>query len=359
MSKLFNYLIKPIAFKLEPEKAHNLAIAALSNNIIAKLIPKFNYTDDKLSQTIAGLTFLNPVGLAAGFDKNAETLKSIYKFGFGFAEFGSVTPIAQLGNPLPRIFRLTADEAIINRLGFNNKGADYCEENLKKFGDSKQIIGVNIGKNKDQEDFLSDYLFLLNKFYNYASYIAVNISSPNTPGLRDLQHNENLEILLGQLMELKNKLKIKFNKSVPLFIKISPDNDFKQLEAIAAKVLKHQIDGVIISNTTINDREKLLSSHKNQMGGLSGKPLFNRANTTLARFYKLTQGIIPLIGVGGIMNGDDAYQKILYGASLIQIYTGIIYKGFGLINRINQQISDNLTRDGFKDISEAVGKKAT
>ena len=347
---------QPIIFNLEAERAHNLAIKYL------KFLPKFstlfcnNHSYENLQQNICGLNFDNPVGLSAGFDKNAEIISTLFRFGFGFVEAGTVTPIAQSGNEMPRLFRLKEDKALINRLGFNNLGADYFYHNIAKLPKTaNKIIGINIGKNKDTQDFYSDYLQLLEKFYLNADYITINISSPNTKNLRDIQNVENLTILIEKLTASKNSWHQIHQKNTPLFLKIAPDLSINQLEDIASVALKYQIDGVIISNTTIARSHDLKSQNSTQNGGLSGAPLFNQSTAILKEFHRLTKGQIKLIGVGGISNGAEAYEKIKSGASLIQIYSAFIYQGFSLVEEIKKYLSDNLKKDGFKNISEAVG----
>jgi len=349
-------IFRPLIFKIQPENAHNLAVNYL------KFLPQFNklfyhpQNYQNLHQKLFDLEFTNPVGLSAGFDKNAEIVGNLFNFGFGFVEAGTVTPLPQFGNPKPRIFRLNEDEAIINRLGFNNLGANKFYKNIIKINKScQQIIGVNIGKNKDTEDFASDYLTLLDKFYQCADYITINISSPNTKNLRDIQNSENLDYFLSEINQQKQILHTKISKKTPIFLKIAPDLQSGQLESIAELVIKNNIDAVIISNTTISRVPDLKSHHRHENGGLSGKPLFEKSNEILRQFYRLTNGKIPLIGVGGISSGCDAYSKIKNGASLIQIYSAFIYQGFSLVENIKKYLAKNLEKDGFKNIQEAVG----
>lgn len=352
-------LFRPFIFCLEPELAHNLAIKFL------KYFPKFStifaYSQNyqNLKQNIHNLEFKNPIGLAGGFDKNCEIFDALANFGFGFIESGTVTPRPQEGNPRPRIFRLKKDEAIINRLGFNNGGSEtfLCNVKSKK---SKLIGGINIGKNKDSISDVDDYLELLEKFYNYCHYITVNISSPNTKNLRNIQKIEYLADFVMKIQQKQNDLAEFYHKKIPIFFKIAPDLDIEQQKDIANLAISNDIDGIIISNTTIS-RDFSLSSYQDIKnddfinGGLSGRPLFKKSNDILANFYRLTSGKITLIGVGGIANADDAYQKIRNGASLLQIYTAFIYQGFGLVADINNKLSKMLEKDGFGNISEAVG----
>lgn len=347
---------RPLIFKIEPEKAHNLALNYL------KFLPKFSSLlsapkdYENLNNSLWNLNFLNPIGMSAGFDKNAEIIMPLFNFGFGFVEAGTTTPIAQTGNDQPRIFRLIEDQALINRLGFNNLGADYFYDNLSKINkNSSQIIGVNIGKNKDTIDASSDYILLLEKFYDHADYITINISSPNTKNLRDLQNESLLNDFLQKISQCKNNLQKISHKNTPILLKIAPDLELEQQKNIAKIVMDNAIDGIIISNTTIERNFNLKNSKSIESGGLSGKPLFEKSNEVLRNFYRLTDGKIPLIGVGGISSAQDAYTKIKNGASLVQIYSAFIYQGFALVEEIKKQLSENLKKDGFKNISEAIG----
>ena len=347
---------RPLIFKIEPEKAHNLALNYL------KFLPKFSSLlsmpkdYENLNNSLWNLNFLNPIGMSAGFDKNAEIIMPLFNFGFGFVEAGTTTPIAQTGNDQPRIFRLVEDQAIINRLGFNNLGANYFYDNLKKIHrNSSQIIGVNIGKNKDTIDASADYILLLEKFYDHADYITINISSPNTKNLRDLQDESLLNDFLQKISQCKNNLQKISHKNTPILLKIAPDLELEQQKNIAKIVMDNAIDGIIISNTTIARNFNLKNSKSVESGGLSGKPLFEKSNEVLRNFYRLTDGKIPLIGVGGISSAQDAYTKIKNGASLVQIYSAFIYQGFALVEEIKKQLSENLEKDGFKNISEAIG----
>jgi len=347
---------RPLIFKIEPEKAHNLALNYL------KFLPKFSSLlsmpkdYENLNNSLWNLNFLNPIGMSAGFDKNAEIIMPLFNFGFGFVEAGTTTPIAQTGNDQPRIFRLVEDQAIINRLGFNNLGANYFYDNLSKIHkNSSQIIGVNIGKNKDTIDASADYILLLEKFYDHADYITINISSPNTKNLRDLQSENLLNDFLQKISQCKNNLQKISHKNTPILLKIAPDLDLDQQKNIAKIVMDNAIDGIIISNTTIARNFNLKNSKSVESGGLSGKPLFEKSNEVLRNFYRLTDGKIPLIGVGGISSAQDAYTKIKNGASLVQIYSAFIYQGFALVEEIKKQLSENLKKDGFKNISEAIG----
>lgn len=348
----FYPFIKPILFQLDPELAHNLAIFSLNNKLI--LGNKIqNYKS--LKNNVLGIDFENPIGMAAGFDKNAQIFNNLGKFGFGFVECGTVTPKAQKGNPKPRLFRLPEDKAIINRMGFNNHGLDCFLNNVKNKKDSKQILGINIGKNKDTEDEVIDYLTCLKALYPFASYITINISSPNTKNLRNIQKSEILDNFLSQIIDEKLKLVKKYQKNIPILLKIAPDLSIQEVEDIASIVLKNKIDGVIISNTTINNKEDLKSGFKDEAGGLSGAPLLIKSNKILELFYHVTQGKIPIIGVGGISNGAEAYEKIKLGASLIQIYSAFVFEGFYLVEKIKKELDYLLKKDGFNNISQAIG----
>ncbi len=347
-------IFRPLIFKMDAEEAHNAALKFL------KFLPNFatlltvNQNYKNLNSRLWDIDFANPVGMAAGFDKNAEIVKSLARFGFGFVEAGTVTPKAQQGNDRPRMFRLQEDEAVINRLGFNNLGAEAFFNNVARLRASCPL-GINIGKNKDTGNALDDYLPLLEKFYEKASYITVNISSPNTKNLRDLQKEEHLDLFLREIMAKKNQLKTIHKKDVAILLKVAPDLDLQEQEKIAEVILKNKIEGMIISNTTISRDFNLRSGYKNETGGLSGKPLFSKSNEVLRNFYKLTEGKIPLVGVGGIASGADAYEKIKCGASLVQIYSGFVYQGFGMVERAKKELSEMVARDGFENISQVVG----
>ena len=349
---MFDIPIKILKF-LPPELAHSFSIQALKY-----LNLKYdNINDPILSQHILGLDFPNPIGLAAGFDKNAEVISSMFSLGFGFIEVGTITPLPQNGNPKPRVFRLEEDKGIINSLGFNNKGILKAKKNLIKLKSSSnknRIVGVNLGINKNSTDSINDYLFGIESFCNLANYITINISSPNTVGLRDLQLRGKIENLIKQVV-LKRE-KIDSLTKIPIFIKISPDLNDDQLRDIALISLANNIDGLIITNTTINRPNNLLSKNKNFKGGLSGKPLFQASNKILKKMYNLTNGQIILIGVGGISSGSDCYEKIKSGASLIQLYSALTFSGPSLISKIKKELVDLIKTDGYKNISDLIGK---
>ena len=349
---MINSSLKILSF-LPPELAHSITI-----NILKYYKFNLNYFDDPiLSQHLVGLDFPNPIGLAAGFDKNAEVVNSMFSIGFGFVEVGTITPLPQRGNAKPRIFRLEEDNAVINSLGFNNKGSKKAKKNLSKlkniFSENK-IVGVNIGKNKNTINSIDDFLFGMEQLGDVSSYITINISSPNTKGLRDLQLRGNIENLIKKIVLKRDKLN-SINKK-PIFIKISPDLNEDQLRDIALISLANNIDGLILTNTTINRTDNLLSKNKTRKGGLSGKPLFESSNHILRKMYNLTNGQITLIGVGGIANGSDCYEKIKSGASLVQLYTALTFSGPLLISKIKNELIDLIKTDGYKNISEVVGK---
>jgi dihydroorotate dehydrogenase len=344
---LYRFL-RPVLFQMPPERAHDMAITALSCGLVPS---QPVLADERLHMQLAGLALPNPVGLAAGFDKNAQTLPHIFRQGFGFAEVGTITPKPQEGNPKPRVFRLPQQEAIINRLGFNNEGLAGAQKALAK--PQHGIVGANIGKNKDSADAVADYVTGLRGVYGLCDYITINISSPNTEGLRALQEAEALQSLLSALVEERQRLAVDAAPK-PLFVKIAPDMDQAALEALLEVVLAHAIDGLIVSNTTIQRPDGI----PNEVGGLSGKPLYERSTAMLRLAYQLTHGKLPLIGVGGIASAEDAYGKIKAGASAVQLYTALVYQGFGLVTRIKQGLLACLERDGIPTLAAAVGVEA-
>ncbi len=343
-----------LAKSLPPELAHNITIKLLKLSFKKKIL-----TDNPiLSQHLLGLDFSNPIGLAAGFDKNAEVINPMFKLGFGFLEVGTITPKSQFGNVKPRIFRLNQDEAIINHLGFNNKGSEKALSNLQKLNLSNLspgIVGINIGKNKNSKDAISDYCYCLEKLGPFGHYITINISSPNTPGLRDLQKRGQIEKLVQSLQKKQNEFHNLFNK--PIFFKISPDLTDEQLRDIALISLSNNISGLIISNSTVQRSKTLISPNKNEIGGLSGKPLFLESTIALKKMFSLTNGQLTLIGVGGVSNGKECYEKIKAGASLIQIYTSLVFHGPQIVNKIKNELIDLMKIDGFKNINEIVGRE--
>jgi dihydroorotate dehydrogenase len=345
---------RPALFLLDPEKAHHLVLSFLKQGIG----PRFqNDGDSSLRVKLCGLDFPNAIGLAAGFDKHVEVIDGMFGFGFGSVELGSITPQPQPGNPLPRLFRVPEAEAIINRFGFNSDGFKVCLRRLIAYRDAtvggrpRGVIGINIGKNKESTDAAADYVKGITVFAPHADYLTVNISSPNTPGLRDLQGREALANLLRPVMEARNAAA----KKPPLFVKIAPDQSEGQLEDIAQVALESGIDGLIVGNTTVSRPSDIPEALAKEAGGLSGKPLFELSTQVLATMYKLTGGKLPLIGCGGVSTGAEAYAKIRAGASLVQIYSSLIFQGPFVVPRINRELSALLRRDGFASVSEAVG----
>ncbi len=328
--------------RLDPEVAHGLAIRALQWTPL----PPAPADDPILAVTLAGLKLSNPVGLAAGLDKNAEALAGLSRIGFGFVECGSVTPHPQAGNPKPRLFRLTEDRAIINRMGFNNAGVDAFARRLDA-RPSNAVVGANLGANKDTEDRAADYVTGLRRLGGRADYFTINISSPNTPGLRALQGREALDDLLGRVAEARPA------DGAPVFLKIAPDLNEAEIAMIVEASLAHQIDALIVSNTTLDRPASLASHHASESGGLSGAPLRERALAALSHAASAAQGKLPLIGVGGIASGVDAYARIRAGACAVQLYSALIFEGPGLVGRIKRDLAARLRADGFSSITEA------
>ena len=347
-------LARPLFQAMDPERAHGLAIAALK----AGIYPRADAADDpRLAVRVWGLDFSNPLGMAAGFDKNGEVPSALLALGFAFVEIGTVTPRPQQGNPRPRIFRLPQDAALINRLGFNSDGHAAVRERLRSLARRGGVVGVNIGANKDSADRIADYARGLEAFWGLADYFTVNISSPNTPDLRRLQARGELVTLLTSLNEARDRLTDAMGKRTPVLIKIAPDVTERELEDIAEACLAHGADGVIVSNTTIS-RDGLASAHASEAGGLSGAPLFALSTRVLARLHRLTEGRLPLVGVGGVTSGEAAYAKIKAGASLVQLYTALTYQGPALIARIKRDLVAFMERDGITSIGDATGVEA-
>jgi len=334
---------------LDPEDAHRLTIRALALG----LGPRAPRPDPILATTVAGLSLQSAVGLAAGFDKNAEVFGPMLAAGFGFVECGTVTPLPQAGNPRPRLFRLTEDRAVINRMGFNNEGLDAFAARLSRPG-RPGPVGANIGANKDSADRMGDYVTGLKRLWGLADWFTLNISSPNTPGLRALQTRAALEELLGRAAEARDTLPAA--GAVPLFLKVAPDLDDAEIEAVVETVLAFGISGIIVANTTIS-RPDLRSPQAGEMGGLSGAPLRDLAQSVLGRFSAASAGRLPLIGAGGIASGADAYARIRAGASAVQLYSALVYEGPGLAVRIGRELASRLRADGFRTLSEAVGAR--
>jgi dihydroorotate dehydrogenase len=340
--KLLYALTRPLLFALNAEAAHNLTLPALRKAHAMGLTDKLRKAEAD-PRTVMGLSFPNPVGLAAGLDKDGAYIDALAALGFGSIEVGTVTPKAQPGNPKPRIFRLPARQAIINRMGFNNGGVDAFVANVQssKFFQNKEgILGLNIGKNASTpiENAVDDYLHCLEKVYPYASYVTVNISSPNTANLRQLQGASELDALLATLKQAQLRLSDQHKRYVPLALKIAPDLDAEQIKNIADTLLRHKIDGVIATNTTLNRQMVDRLRYGHEKGGLSGEPVFELSNIVIRALKREMGDALPIIGVGGIMNGDDALAKIKLGASLVQVYTGLIYAGPGLVRECAQAL---------------------
>jgi dihydroorotate dehydrogenase len=356
LNALFD-LARPALLALDPERAHLMSLEALERG----LHPRDTGPDDPaLATTVAGLAFPNPVGIAAGFDKDARVPDAVLAMGCGFAEIGTVTPLPQTGNPKPRVFRLIDDRAVINRLGFNNEGhrAALLRLEARKAQLRGGIVGVNIGANKDTADRTGDYVTGLEAFYEVASYFTVNISSPNTPGLRDLQAPAALDELLGRVMAARERRVAAGAPRRPIVVKVAPDIAEADVAPIAERLLAHRVDAIAVSNTTLaRDGLRDAGSGK-EAGGLSGRPLFHRSTVMLARMWQATEGRVPLVGIGGIDSGATALAKIEAGATLVQLYTGLVYEGAGLIVRIKQHLADHARAHGLASISEAVGRRA-
>ena len=336
-------LARPALFALDPERAHRLTVAAL------KAAPRTHACSPQgLATKVAGIAFPNPLGMAAGFDKDAEVPDQLLGLGFGFAEVGSITPRPQAGNPKPRLFRLVEDRAVINRMGFNNGGAEAALARLEARKGRGGVLGINVGANKDSVDRVADYAEMTRLMAPHATYLAVNISSPNTPGLRALQDEAALAGLLDAVLEARG------SDGPPVFLKVAPDLEPADIDAIARIALDKALGALIVSNTTIT-RPDLRSRHREETGGLSGAPLRDLAQQRLVDFRKATGGAIPLVGVGGIASAEDAWARIRAGASLVQLYSAMVYEGPGLPRRILRGLERLMRRDGFSSIAEAVG----
>ena len=343
--------LRSLIFKLDPETAHNLAIKSLKFNFVPNVFE--NRDNEKLFETqLFNKTINNPVGIAAGFDKNAEVYNQLFKLGFGFVEVGTITPLSQYGNPKPRVFRLIEDEALINRLGFNSYGAQNVSIRIKK-NPQTGLLGINIGPNKDTQNRLEDYLIGLRTFHELADYITINISSPNTENLRNFHDQSRLDELLKEIRNEKKNL----NSKIPIILKIAPDINDIEIEKISEILLNNDIEAVIISNTSDVTREKLKNIQKHQKGGLSGKPIEDKSNLLISKFYKNLKNKIKIIGVGGVVSGLSAYNKFLSGADLIQLYTGMVYKGPNIVNSIKNDLGELLLKDGVKNFKEIIGNK--
>ena len=343
--------IRSLIFKIDPERAHTLAIKSLKFNLVSNIFDE-NKNEPIFKTKIFEKELANPIGMAAGFDKNAEVYNALFRLGFGFVEVGTITPLKQYGNSKPRVFRLVEDEALINRLGFNNHGAEVVLDRIKsnkKLG----LLGINVGPNKDSNDRMNDYLIGLRTFHEVADYITINISSPNTENLRNFHEESKLQELLASILKEKNNLKSK----VPIAVKISPDIDENQINLISEILLQNETKAIIISNTSESSRDSLSDIQRHQKGGLSGKPIETKSNILINKFYKLLKGKIKIIGVGGVDSGQAAYDKFLAGADFIQLYTGMVFKGPNIAGIIKKDLKDLLLRDGVKNYTEIVGNK--
>ncbi len=343
--------LRSLIFKLDPETAHNLAIKSLKFNFVPNVLE-----EDKNNPLFKTMLFdkdlENPIGMAAGFDKNAEVYNSLFKLGFGFVEVGTITPLKQYGNPKPRVFRLVEDEALINRLGFNNLGSKNVVDRIKS---NKQtgLLGINIGPNKDSDNRLGDYLDCFKTFQDVADYITINISSPNTEDLRSFHD----QIKLNKLLEIIRKEKKNLSSKIPIAVKVSPDIDDQEIKKITEVFLSNNIDAVIISNTSESSREGLNNIQKHQKGGLSGKPIKEKSTELINKFYKILDGRIKIIGCGGVDSGKSAYEKFLAGANYVQLYTGMVFRGPNIVNMIKKELKELLIVDGVKNFAEIIGKK--
>ena len=345
-------ILRPFLFNIDPETAHDLAIKSLKFNPLPSKM--FEVEDEQMLKVqLLGKNFPNPIGLAAGFDKSAEAYNSLLRLGFGFVEVGTVTPLKQFGNPKPRIFRLKDDDALINRLGFNNDGIEIIKNRIK-LNDKKGIVGVNIGPNKETKDQKNDFCLGLKNFFDIADYITVNISSPNTEGLRDFHEQEKLKNLLLAL----NKIKKENKTDISLLLKVSPDIEDNYISEIVDVATNNDIAAIILTNTTNGNRDNLRSEIKKEKGGLSGKPLQEISTNMIKKFYKQLNGKIPIIGVGGVDSGKSAYEKITAGASLLQLYTSFVYKGPSVAKDIKKELIKILKAEGLNNIKEAIGKGA-
>ncbi|MDA4848069.1 quinone-dependent dihydroorotate dehydrogenase [Hoeflea poritis] len=343
-------LARHALFALDPETAHRLSIKALKSGALP---PQTADADPGLAVDAAGLRFKNPIGIAAGFDKNAEVANEVLRLGFGFTEIGSVTPLPQAGNPQPRIFRLPADRAVINRLGFNNEGHAAALRRLRgSTGPRPGPIGVNVGANKDSEDRIGDYALGITVFYDVADYFTVNVSSPNTPGLRDLQARENLMLLISAVQEARSARQSAGAEHKPIFVKIAPDLNEEDLRNIASVARETGLDGLIVSNTTLSRDGLRAGRHTGQSGGLSGRPLFERSTIVLAKLRALVGPQMTLIGLGGVDSAQTALEKIRAGADLVQLYTGFVYEGPGIVPAILSGLSRAVSREGIGSIAD-------
>ena len=345
--------IRSLIFKLDPETAHNLAIKSLKFNFVPDLSDETK-NDPLFKNELFGKEIENPIGMAAGFDKNAEVYNSLFKLGFGFVEVGTITPLKQYGNPKPRVFRLVEDEALINRLGFNNNGAKNIVNRIKS-NQQTGILGINVGPNKDTNNREADYIECLKTFCDVADYITINISSPNTENLRNFHDQTKLNNLLKTIEKEKKNL----GSKIPIVVKVSPDINDGEINKISDVLLDNDVEAIIISNTSDSTRDNLTNIQKHQKGGLSGKPLKAKSTILISKFYNLLKGRMKIIGVGGVDSGESAYEKLLAGANYVQLYTGMVYRGPKIVSMIKKELKELLIKDGVKNFSEIVGNKTT
>ena len=343
--------LRSLIFKLDPETAHNLAIKSLKFNFVSNILDQ-DKNNPLFKTKLFNKNLENPIGMAAGFDKNAEVYNSLFKLGFGFVEVGTITPLKQYGNPKPRVFRLIEDEALINRLGFNNFGAKNIFGRIKS-NSQIGLLGINIGPNKDTKNRLNDYVECLKTFHSVADYLTINISSPNTEDLRSFHEQKKL----NELLQIINKEKKILNSKTPMAVKVSPDIDDQEINKISEVLLSNDIEAIIVSNTSDSTRDNLKNIQRHQKGGLSGKPIEKKSTKLISKFYKILNGRIKIIGVGGIDSGKGVYEKFLAGANYVQLYTGMIYRGPNIVNMIKKELKELLLKDGVKNFSEIIGKK--
>ena len=343
--------LRSLIFKIDPEIAHTLAIKSLKLNLVSNIFD-YNKEDPMFRSKLFGKKIDNPIGIAAGFDKNGEVYNQLFKLGFGFVEVGTITPLKQYGNPKPRVFRLVEDQALINRLGFNNLGSKNISLRIRS-NTPEGLLGINIGPNKDTADRLNDYLIGLRTFHDVADYITINISSPNTENLRNFHDEVKLDKLINSIEEEKNKLKSK----IPIVVKVSPDIFDDQITMISKILLRYKISAVIVSNSTEGNRADLKNILRHQKGGLSGKPLEKQSTRMIGKFYNLLKNKIEIIGVGGVDSGKGAYEKFSAGASYVQLYTGMVFQGPNIVGKIKKELKELLINEGVKNFREIIGKK--
>ena len=343
--------LRSLIFKIDPEIAHTLAIKSLKLNLVSNILDE-SKEDPMFESILFGKKLDNPIGMAAGFDKNAEVYNALFKLGFSFVEVGTVTPLKQYGNPKPRVFRLVEDEALINRLGFNNLGSENVKSRIRS-NLPNGLLGINVGPNKDSKDRLNDYLIGIRTFHDVADYITVNISSPNTEDLRNFHDEKKFDELLSSI----EKEKIKLKSKIPIVVKISPDILDNQVNLICEILLKYKVSAIIVSNTTEGNRETLQNILKHQKGGLSGKPLEEKSNKVISKFYNFLKGKTQIIGVGGVDSGKSAYKKFLAGADYVQLYTGMVFQGPNIVGKIKKELKELLINDGVTNFKEIIGKK--